>query len=73
MIRDTFTEEQAAQFTHHNKPINVAPLHLLLSKKVAGNEAMRDLFNEGLKRLKGSGRYDQIIADALAGKYAKPK
>ena len=47
--------------------------HLLLSKQVEGNEAMLDLFNEGLKRLKESGRYDQIIADALAGKYAKPK
>ncbi len=48
-------------------------MYLLLSKKAAGNEAMRDLFNEGLKRLKESGRYDQIIAAALAGKYAKPK
>ena len=48
-------------------------MYLLLSKKVAGNEAMRDLFNEGLRRLKESGRCDQIIAAALAGKYAKPK
>ena len=45
----------------------------MLSKNVEGNEAMRELFNEGLKRLKESGKYDQIIADALAGKYAKPK
>ncbi len=72
-IRDTFSEEDAALFTHHPKAINEDPLYLLLSKKVAGNEAMRDLFNEGLKRLKESGRYDQIIAGALAGKYAKPK
>jgi ABC-type amino acid transport substrate-binding protein len=43
------------------------------NKDVPGNEHMRDLFNEGLKQLKESGRYDQIIADALAGKYAKPK
>jgi ABC-type amino acid transport substrate-binding protein len=48
-------------------------MYLLLGKKVAGNEAMRDLFNEGLRRLKASGKYDQIIADALAGQYAKPK
>ncbi len=26
-----------------------------------------------LKRLKESGRYDQIVAAALAGNYAKPK
>jgi polar amino acid transport system substrate-binding protein len=72
-IRDTFSQEDAALFMHHPKAINEDPMYLLLSKKVAGNEAMRDLFNEGLKRLKESGRYDQIIADALAGKYAKPK
>ncbi len=72
-IRDTFSQEDAALFTHHPKAINEDPMYLLLSKKVAGNEAMRDQFNEGLKRLKESGRHDQIIADVLAGKYAKPK
>ncbi len=72
-IRDTFSHESAALFTHHPKYINEEPQHLLLSKKYAGNEAMRDLFNEGMKRLKESGRYDQIIADALAGKYSFPK
>ena len=60
-------------FTHHEKPIHVHPMHLLLGKKVQGNEQMRDLFNEGLKRLKESRKYDQIMADALARKYAKPK
>jgi polar amino acid transport system substrate-binding protein len=72
-IRDTFPEEQVALFTHHPKSITERPHSVLLSKKVPGNEQMRDLFNEGLKRLKESGQYDQIIADALAGKYAKPK
>lgn len=70
-IRDTFPEEDAVRFTHHEKPVNDQPLYLLLSKKVDGNEDLRDLFNEGLRQLKESGRYDQIIADALAGKYAK--
>ncbi len=72
-IRDTFPPESAALFTHHPKYVHEEPQYLLLSKKIVGNEAMRDLFNEGLKQLKESGRYDQIIADALAGKYAKPK
>ncbi len=72
-IRDTFSQEDAALFTHHPKAINEDPMYLLLNKKAAGNEATRDLFNEGLKRLKESGRYDQIIADVLAGKYAKLK
>lgn len=70
-IRDIFSEEQAALFTHHQKTVNDQPLYLLLSKKVPGSEEMRDRFNEGLRQLKESGRYDQIIADALAGNYAK--
>ncbi len=72
-IRDIFTEEDAALFTHHDKPYWVGQMHLLLSKKVPTSEQMRARFNEGLKLLKESGKYDQIIADALAGKYAKPK
>jgi len=35
---------------------------------------MCDRYDEGFKMLKGSGRYDHIIADGLAGKYdAKPE
>ena len=37
------------------------------------NQRMRDPFNEGLRHFKASGHADQIIADAVAGKYAKPK
>ncbi len=69
LIRDTFSEEDAALFAHHPKPIAERPIYLLLSKKVPGNEQMRDRFNEGLRILKESGRYDQILADGLAGKY----
>ncbi len=69
-IHDTFSEEHAALFTHHPKHISKIPLYLLLSKKVSGNERVRDLFNEGLKRLKESGKFDQIITDGLGGRYA---
>ncbi len=69
-IRDTFSDEDAALFTHHPKHISKTPLHVLLSKKVPGMERMRDRFNEGLGMLQESGRYDQILADGLGGKYA---
>jgi polar amino acid transport system substrate-binding protein len=72
-IREIFTKEQATQFTHHDKPVSIEPLHLLLSKKAPTSEQVLARFNEGLRRLKESGRYDQIIADALAGIYTKPK
>ena len=69
-IRDTFSDEDAALFTHHPKHISKTPLHVILSKKVPGMERMRDRFNEGLGMLQESGRYDQILADGLGGKYA---
>jgi ABC-type amino acid transport substrate-binding protein len=37
---------------------------------VSGNEQLRDLFNEGLNRLKESGKYDRIIDEGFGGKYA---
>ncbi len=68
-IRDTFSEEDTTLFTHHPKTISTLPLYLLLSNKVPGNEQNRDLFNEGLRQLKESGQYDEIIAGGLGGKY----
>jgi hypothetical protein len=56
---------------HHPKRIVDRPLYLLFSKKVPGNEQMRDRFNEGLALLIESGRYDQIFAGALTGIYVK--
>lgn len=70
-IRDTFSKEDATLFTHHPKHISKAPLHLLLSKKAPESDEMHDRFNEGLKRLKESGKYDEIIADGIGGKYAE--
>ena len=60
-------------FTHHAKAVADKPMFVLLNKDVPGNEQLCNLFNEGLRQLTAGGRYDQIIADALAGKYAKPK
>jgi polar amino acid transport system substrate-binding protein len=68
-IRKTFSDEEAALLTHHPKPIAERPVYLIFSKKLPGNEHMRDRFNEGLRMLKENGRWDQIIADALAGEY----
>ncbi len=72
-IRDSFSKDEAARFTHHPKSIHDQPLHLLLTRKDPANERIRNLFNEGLKQLRESGRYDQILVDAMAGNYAKPK
>ena len=70
-IRDTFSSEEASLFVHHPKRIVDRPLYLLFSKKVPGNEQMRDRFNEGLALLKESERYDRIFAGAMTGIYVK--
>lgn len=70
-IRDTFSPEEAVLFAHHPKGIIDKPLHLLFSRKVPGNAQMRDRFNEGLALLKEGGRLDEILVDAVTGKYAK--
>lgn len=70
-IRDTFSAEEATLFTHHPKTFEYRGVYVLFSKQVERNEQRRDLFNKGLSLLKESGRYDEIMADVLAGKYAK--
>ena len=72
-IQASFDEKDAARFMHHPRAINTRPLHLILSKANPDNERLIDLFNSGLKLLKESGRYDEIVADGLAGKYTRPR
>ena len=70
-IRDNFSEEEAAMFTHNPQTFDPNSLHLVFSRQVETSEQMRDKFNEGLQKLKETGRYDEIIADGLAGKYVR--
>ena len=73
LIRNTLPPEKVAAITHHINHIHEQPLYLILNKKAPGSKAMLDLFNQGLKKLKAGGKYEQIIADALTGKYATAK
>jgi polar amino acid transport system substrate-binding protein len=72
-IRNTFGPKDAKRFTHHPNLIRDEPLYLLLSRKVPGMVRMRDRFNQGLRQLKHSGRYKQILSNVSARRLAKPK
>jgi len=50
--------------THHAKPIFVNTSHLLLSKKHLKSRYYLQKFNQGLQRLKASGRYQQFIDES---------
>lgn len=55
------TKEAAFNITHHHKPFRRMALYLLLSKKIKQNKDLIKLFNKGFKRLKKSGKYEEII------------
>lgn len=69
MLKKNFTPEQAAKLAFHPKPLRIAGYHVILSKAVPGNDTLMKKFDEGLKKLKADGRYDQIYKDMEAGKY----
>ncbi len=63
-----YDRETVALFSNHPKPISVSFNSLILSKKDE-NKSRMVKFNSGLKKLKKSGRYDQIIDESRQGKY----
>ncbi|WP_108649557.1 substrate-binding periplasmic protein [Dongshaea marina] len=53
------------------KAFTESKYHLIVSKKLPGAEELVKRFNAGLKKLRDSGKYDQILKDAQAGKFVK--
>lgn len=64
VIRQFLTPEEQALITYHPTPVRNDPLHLILPRKVPGNEALIALFNEGLQELESSGQLQKIIEEA---------
>lgn len=69
ILAKNFKPEETELFTYHKKPLRAAPHHLLLSKKVEKNKKMLEIFNNGLKQLKESGKFDQYVTESRQGKY----
>lgn len=72
-IRNTFPPDQVKLFTHHTKKIEHRTLHLIISRNCKNGEFFLDRFNSGLKKLKESGRFDQMFRELAEGKYDKLK
>jgi len=68
-LRSLFPKATVDKFTHHPKPLTATSMHLLLSKKVDRAKELQEIFNRGLEKMKKNGKFDQIMADAVAGKY----
>ncbi|WP_158224666.1 substrate-binding periplasmic protein [Agaribacterium haliotis] len=62
-LEKNFTKQQRAQIVFHNKPLFEGPLVLLVSKKSKNANNIVLWFNEGLKELKRSGRYQELTRE----------
>jgi polar amino acid transport system substrate-binding protein len=69
LLKERFRPEEFEDVTSHPKPLVSAPGHLLISKKAKNAKELMEKFNRGLASLKESGRYDQFMADFVAGEY----
>lgn len=63
MLHQHFSAAERAQLSFHPKPLRSDPLHLLLSRKVAGNAELIERFNRGLAQLRESGKVAQYLLD----------
>ena len=69
LLNSKFKQEDIDLITYHPLPLDQSPLVLMFSKKVEKNKHLLKLFNKGLKQLKESGKFDQIVENSRQGKY----
>jgi polar amino acid transport system substrate-binding protein len=70
-IRSNLSLNEAKLITYNPKAFGESTLHLIMGKDNKRNKYFINKFNTGLKKLKASGRYQEMIADLEAGKYDK--
>ncbi|SHH67369.1 ABC transporter substrate-binding protein [Massilia sp. CF038] len=61
--------EAAAISEYRGRPYNQPRYHLILPRRLAASPRRLAQFNQGLRRLRESGRYDQLMAELAAGRY----
>ncbi|MCP4405996.1 MAG: transporter substrate-binding domain-containing protein [bacterium] len=72
LLREHFTPEETATITFHEKPMYCDAHYAIFSKTSEKSKPLLTSFNEGLKKLKESGRYDEILEAFRNGAYEKP-
>jgi polar amino acid transport system substrate-binding protein len=63
LLHSQFSRAARSQLSFHPQPLRSDSLHLLLSKKVPGNEQRMAQFNRGLKSLQDSGKVSQYLLE----------
>lgn len=62
MLKNKFQKEENQLITHHNRPLRVDPMHLLLNRVNPKNKIMMEKFNRGLAKLKQSGQLEKYLS-----------
>ncbi|MBD9414248.1 transporter substrate-binding domain-containing protein [Pseudomonas sp. PDM16] len=63
LLHNRFTRDERAQLSFHPHPLRTDSLHLMLSKRIVGNEEKLQSFNRGLRQLRDSGRVAQYLLE----------
>jgi len=70
-IRNSLSSDEANLLTYNPKEFGKSTIHLIISVNNKRNKYFLDKFNAGMKKLKASGHYQQMLKDFEAGKYDK--
>lgn len=57
-----FSAREAQRVTWHPRPLKMTSYHLLLPRKLTRSPQLLERFNRGLKKLRDSGKYTEILA-----------
>ncbi len=60
MLRQHFRAPDIERITFDPRPVHTQPLHVMFGRAQAGSAQLADEFNKGLKKLKASGRLEQL-------------
>lgn len=63
LLHSQFSLAERQRLSFHPQPLRTDSLHLLLSRKVPGNEAMLQRFNQGLQQLRDSGKVSKYLLE----------
>jgi len=61
ILKDNYSWDEREKFTFNPISFEDAPMYLLLSKKDPNNKILMEKFNAGLKKLKDTSKYKEII------------
>jgi polar amino acid transport system substrate-binding protein len=62
LIGKLFADSDTAKFTYHPKPLSELSYYLMISRNIPDGERLIEIFDSGLRHLKNTGRYDEILS-----------